>query len=59
MLEILNFFPKNISNILSQNIGNDMQNLEEIRIRAYKPIILKFLEYEMVLEYEINRRRNN
>lgn len=59
MLEILNFFPKNISNILSQNIGNDIQNLEEIRIRAYKPIILKFLEYEMVLEYEINRRRNN
>lgn len=59
MYEILNFFPKNISEILKENIKENYSNLEEIRIRAYKPIILKFLENEVIIPYEVKRRRSN
>ena len=59
MFEILSFFPKNISEILKENIEKNYSNLEEIRIRAYKPIILKFVNNETIVPYEIKRRRNN
>ena len=36
MLEIFNFFPINISNLLYQNSLNESQNLEEIRMRVRK-----------------------
>lgn len=45
---MLKFFGDKISALL-QNY--DIQNLEEIRIRANKPIILKFNTYEKVLDY--------
>ena len=54
MFEILNFFPKNISNTLYQNIGEYFSQLEEIRIRVDKPIILKFSNHETVISYIIN-----
>ena len=40
MLEIYNFFPKNISDYLYQNINN-LNDLEEIRIRVRKTNYLK------------------
>ncbi len=50
MLDILNYFPKCISDqIKSQNL----HNLEEIRVRAEKPIILKYQDYDVVLEQNI------
>ncbi len=52
MLEILNFFSNNISNLLYQNIGDSIQTLEEIRIRVDKPIILKFLDKENIISYK-------
>lgn len=59
MLEILDFFQKNLAEILYQNIGEDYQELEEIRIRVEKPIILKFSNKEIVIPNIITRRRNN
>ena len=46
MFEILNFFPKHISEILNENIKENFKELEEIRIRVDKPIILKFADDE-------------
>lgn len=54
MFEILNYFPNNISEILSKNIENSFDELEEIHTRAYKPIILKFSNKEIVTKYPIN-----
>ena len=51
MFEILEFFPKNISEILYQHINN---NLEEIRIRVNNNIILSFINHEQILEYKVN-----
>lgn len=58
MLEILNYFPKNISEILYQNIHDKFHDLEEIRIRVDKPIILRFSNSEEILSYKVSRRRN-
>ncbi len=57
MISILNFFPNNISNIISINLNNKSNYLEEIRLRVSKPIILKFSNEELVLNYNITRRR--
>lgn len=54
MFEILNFFPKNISNILYQNIAQNFKELEEIRLRVNNPIILKFSNDEIVVQYNTN-----
>ncbi len=54
MIEILNFFPKNISNTLYQNIDENFNELEEIRIRVNKPIILKFSNQEIIVPYNVN-----
>lgn len=54
MFEFLNFFPKNIYSILCQNIGDNFEELEEIRIRVNNPIILKFLNKETIIPYNIN-----
>ena len=55
MISILNFFPNNISNIISINLKS--KYLEEIRLRVSKPIILKFSNEELVLNYIVTRRR--
>ena len=52
MLEILDLFPKNISNQIS-NVN--LTNLEEIRLRVQKPIILKFPDKEVILDYIISQ----
>ena len=56
MDEILRYFPNKIyqifSNVLQENpqIGNELQ---EIRIRVDKPIILKLREKDLILQYNI------
>jgi len=47
MFDFFRFFPKNIAEILSKSVTT---KLEEIRIRANKPIILKS-SGEYILEY--------
>lgn len=51
MFEVLDFFPKHISEILYQYINND---LEEIRIRVNNYIILSFFNHEQIVQYKIN-----
>jgi stage III sporulation protein AA len=53
--EIITYFPKRIQNELKNTIKKDInQNsnimLEEIRCRANKPVILKYSNYEYILE---------
>lgn len=47
--EILKYFPTKVGQVISKQINNN-QNLEEIRLRAGKPIILKFTNEEKVLQ---------
>ena len=47
--EILKYFPTKVGQVISKQINNN-QNLEEIRLRASKPIILKFTNVEKVLQ---------
>jgi len=52
MLDILNFFPNKIADLIKRNFSD---NLEEIRIRANQPIILKLSARELVLSYRPNQ----
>lgn len=51
--DILNYFPINIKEILNNYIKDKFYELEEIRFRTYKPIILKFNNLEKKLDYII------
>lgn len=56
--EILKYFPLNIYNLLSeafkQNISV-MQNLQEIRIRSGRPIILKLRQIDILIQYNVSQ----
>lgn len=50
---ILEYFPQNIKEIL---INNSNENyLEEIRLRCEKPIILKYTDKELVINYILTK----
>lgn len=56
--ELYRYFPSNIYNLLkSTAIQNSKieQELQEIRIRVNKPIILKLRKLEVVIEYEVSQ----
>lgn len=56
--EILKYFPLNIYNLLSeafkQNISV-MQNLQEVRIRSGRPIILKLRQIDILIQYNVSQ----
>lgn len=55
--DIFNFFPKNISNLIKNELNEESKkNLEEIRIRNNQNIILKFNNYESILEHKITSK---
>ncbi len=51
MDEILNFFPEEIKQKIKQNF---LENLEEIRIRTNRPILLKNSQTEKLIYYPVN-----
>lgn len=54
--EILWYFPLEIQSFILDSIKNQaliVNQLEEIRLRANRPILLKFRNYDVVLNYEI------
>lgn len=51
MDEILNYFPNSIQKILLEEVKDKYKTLEEIRIRANRPIILKFADGEKVIKH--------
>ena len=58
LLEIVKFFPMNLSNILYNTIisNNKIKDeLQEIRIRVDRPLILKLRNNEMIVEYKITQ----
>lgn len=55
--DIFNFFPQNISNLIKNELNEESKkNLEEIRIRNNQNIILKFNNYESILEHKITSK---
>lgn len=54
--EILIYFPSNICNLLKKEINEDIiKNLQEIRIRCNRPIILKLKNEDKIIDYIINQ----
>ena len=51
MIDILKYMPQNIVNLIKTDIELNYNSLEEIRIRANKPIILKFNNIEKIINY--------
>ncbi len=51
-MEILKYIPQNIVDLIKNDIIENYNTLEEIRIRANKPIILKFTNQEKVINYK-------
>lgn len=52
MIDVLNFLPKRVSNLIS---GYNLEELEEIRIRVNRPVILKLTSKEIVIDYNIKQ----
>lgn len=58
LLEIVKFFPMNLSNILYNTIisNNKIKDeLQEIRIRIDRPLVLKLRDKELIVEYKITQ----
>ena len=56
--EIYKYFPSNIYSLLQNTTEQNYQieqELQEIRIRAERPIILKLRNVELVIEYQVNQ----
>lgn len=59
--EIIKYFPINIYNILLYTFDKDIkigERVQEIRIRANRPILLRLKEADILLDYIVNRFRN-
>ena len=57
--EVLDYFPSNICNLISNTIKQNKkieQELQEIRIRCKRPIILKSRNIEIIIEYKVNEK---
>lgn len=50
-MEILKYMPQTIKNLIERYVKESYNSLEEIRIRANKPIILKFNNEEKIINY--------
>ena len=58
MQEILKYFPSNIQGLLNSAIEqnhNIMEELQEIRIRCQRPIILKLRRVDILIEYNVSQ----
>lgn len=56
-MEILNYLSNNIiENMKSDKIRNNIDKLEEIRLRSNKNIVLKFTNEEMILSYKVTAK---
>lgn len=56
--EIIRYFPINIYNILLNTFENNVQikeGLQEIRIRVGRPILLKILNADVLIKYEVTQ----
>ncbi len=59
MYEIIKYFPVNIYNILLYTFERNSQiekNIQEIRIRVNRPIILKMRQADVLIEYTVSQK---
>ena len=54
MNDIIKYFPDKIQTIIMGEINGKEKEIEEIRIRASKPIILKFCNIEKIIKYYVS-----
>ena len=50
-MNILKYFPEKLEKIIATEVLDKMDMLEEIRIRALRPVILKMNDSEKVIKY--------
>ena len=56
--ELLNYFPSNVGNLIRNTISKKeriLDELQEIRIRCERPIMLKLRKCVIVIEYNVNQ----
>jgi len=51
---ILGYFPEKIEKALAIDVNENFDKLEEIRLRALRPIILKFRDDEKIIKYDVS-----
>lgn len=54
-MEVLKYLPSKISQKILDNVPDKLENLEEIRLRLGRPIILKLVDGEKVIKYETSK----
>ena len=57
--EVLKYFPSNIYNLLIKTLGqnqNITKELQEIRIRCRRPILLKLRQTDIVIDYIVTEQ---
>lgn len=54
MSSVLKYFPENIQKKIAEEVLNQDENLEEIRVRSKRPIILKFNDIEKIIKYNVS-----
>ena len=52
---VLSYFPENLEKLILGEIVDKIGNLEEIRLRINRPIILKLSDEEIVIKYNLTR----
>ena len=52
---ILGYFPDRIEQALSLEVNENIDRLEEIRLRVLRPIILKLREEEKIIKYDVSQ----
>ena len=58
IVELLSYFSSNVGNLIRNTISKNeriLDELQEIRIRCERPIILKLRNCEIVIEYNVNQ----
>ena len=53
IMNVLEYFPEAIEKVLAVEVVENYEKLEEIRLRALRPIILKFRDDEKIIKYDV------
>lgn len=51
---ILGYFPDKLSKALTLDVTENFDKLEEIRLRALRPIILKVRDEDKIIKYDVS-----
>lgn len=51
---VLGYFPDTIEKAITLEVNENFEKLEEIRLRALRPIILKLRDDEKIIKYQVS-----